>query len=184
MSVTYDANGIYGQFGGEAYEGYVKGAFNIYLDTTFSWDGWITGTGIKTTEITQKLCPAYLLLDGKVDASVIALGNQSEVYQTDISFTNTSPGKFSITTLNSAIESIPKDIEGYLQDITRIGIETVRDFQYDKAEAKARFYGREGRGYLKLKGPLGTRNIDINVFDHRWNAKKKSTISTSTHAAE
>lgn len=181
LTVTYDAAGIYGQFGGEAYDGYVKGAFNIYNDTSFTWDGWITGTGVRTTEITRKLTPAYLLLDGRVDASVIAQGNTSEVYQTDISFTNTEPGKFSITTLNNAIESIPEDIEGYLQDITRIGIETVRDFDYEKAEAKARFYGREGRGYLRLSGPHGTRNIDVNVYDHRWKVnKKKPTSSTAT----
>lgn len=180
LTVTYDAAGIYGQFGGKAYEGYVKGAFNIYNDTTFSWDGWITGTGVRTTEITQKLTPTYLLLDGRVDASVIAQGNMSEVYQTDLSFTNTEPGKFSITTLNNAIDSIPTDIEGYLQDITRIGIETVRDFDYDRAEAKARFYGREGRGHLLLSGPYGTRNIDVNVYDHRWKVNKKKPASSAT----
>ncbi|MBL9114949.1 MAG: hypothetical protein JNJ83_08065 [Verrucomicrobiaceae bacterium] len=173
LSVTYDAAGIYGQFGGAAYEGYVNGAFNIYNDSTFSWDGWITGTGVKTTEITEKLTPTYLFLDGKMDASVVALGNMSEVFQTDLSLTGTSPGKFSITTLNDAIKAIPLDIEGYIQDLTRIGIETVRDFDYDKAEAKARFYGREGRGYLRLRGPHGTRNIDVNVYDHRWKVDKK-----------
>jgi hypothetical protein len=186
LTVTYDAGGIYGQFGGEAYEGYVKGAFNIYNDTSYTWDGWITGTGVRTTEITQKMTPTYLLLDGKVDLSVIALGNLSEVYQTDISFINTEPGKFSITTLNNAIESIPTDIETYLQDITRIGIETVRDFDYETAEAKARFYGREGRGYLRLSGPHGTRNIEVNVFDHRWKVNKKNppTSSATLHATE
>jgi hypothetical protein len=173
LTITYDASGIYGQFGGEAYGGYVKGAFNIYNDTTYTWDGWITGTGVSTTEITQKMTPTYLLLDGKVDASIIALGNMSEVYQTDLSFTSTAPGKFSITTLNSALESLPADLAGYLQDIARIGIETVRDFDYEKAEGKARFYGREGRGNLRLSGPLGTRNIDINVYDHRWNDAKE-----------
>ena len=173
LSVTYDAAGIYGKFGGAAYEGYVNGAFNIYNDSTFSWDGWITGTGVKTTEITEKLTPTYLFLDGKMDASVVALGNMSEVFQTDLALTGTSPGKFSITTLNEAIKAIPLDIEGYMQDLTRIGIETVRDFDYDKAEAKARFYGREGRGYLRLRGPHGTRNIDVNVYDHRWKVDKK-----------
>ncbi len=186
LTVTYDAAGIYGQFGGKAYEGYVNGGFNIYNDTSFTWDGWIAGTGVRTTEITQKLTPTYLLLDGKVDATVIAQGNMSEVFQTDIKFMNTEPGKFSITTLNSALDSIPRDIPGYLQDITRIGIETVRDFDYDKAEAEARFYGREGRGHLRLSGPYGTRNIEVNVFDHRWKVNKKPSANSSEtlHAIE
>jgi hypothetical protein len=62
-----------------------------------------------------------------------------------------------------------------MQDLTRIGIETVRDFQYDKAEASARFYGREGRGKLHLTGPHGTRNIEVNVFDRRWKTSSSST---------
>jgi hypothetical protein len=175
LSVTYDAHGIYGQLGGKAYEGYINGAFNVYLDTTYTWDGWLAGSKVRTTEITQKMTPTYLLLDGVVDAKVIALGNQSEVYQTDLEFKGITPGKFAITTLNSAVDSIPTDVGGWMQDLTRIGIETLRDFQYDRAEASARFYGREGRGKLHLTGPDGSRNIEVNVFDRRWKASSSST---------
>jgi hypothetical protein len=184
LSVTYDARGIYGNFGGDAYEGYVNGAFNIYNDTSYSWDGWIAGSGVRTTEITQKMTPTYLLLDGKMDVSVVALGNMSQVYQTDLSLKGTTPGTFSITTLNDAIAAIPTDVEGYVQDITRIGIETIRDFKYDAVQGKARFYGREGRGELHLQGPQGSRNIDVNVFDHRWNVKKKPAAKTTSDASE
>jgi len=172
LSVTYDMNGIYGKFGGAAYEGYVNGEFNIYLDTNFSWDGWITGTGVRTTEITQKMCPAYLLLDGKVDLTVIAQGNQHEVYQSDVKFKNQSPGTFNIVALNDILKTLPPNLAGYEHDIMRIGVETLRDFDYDTVDGQCRFYGREGKGFLHLIGPTGSRNIDLNIYDHRWKVPK------------
>lgn len=181
LSVTYDANGIYGQFGGEAYEGYINGAFNVYLDTNFSWDGWISGAGVRTTEITRLMCPAYLLLDGKVAATVVAQGNMNELYQGDVKFTNASPGKFSIVALNDMLSDLPKDKATYEDDLMRIGVETLRDFEYDKVDASCRFYGREGKGRLVLTGPTGSRNIDVNIYDHRWTTKpaNASTLQVS-----
>lgn len=183
LTVTYDANGIYGKFGGEAYEGYVNGAFNIYNDTNYSWDGWVSGAGVKTTEITQKMCPAYLLLDGKVDATVVAQGNTKEIYQCDVKFKNTTPGKFSVVALNDMLAALPTDLAGYQQDMVKIGIETLRDLDYHKAEAQARFYGREGKGFLHIEGPEGTRHIDINVYDHRMPAASPIKIQVSSSAS-
>src|SRR4029079_6685778 len=68
LSVTYDAGGIYGKFGGAAYNGYVNGEINVYNDVVYSWDGWISGN-TEMREITQKLYPRYFLMDGKVRAT-------------------------------------------------------------------------------------------------------------------
>ena len=172
LTVTYDVNGIYGKFGSAAYEGYVSGAFNVYLDQTFSWDGWISGIGVRATEITQKMTPAYFLLDGKVDLTVVMQGNMNELYQADVKFSNVTPGKFSIQALNDALKTLPPDVAAYQQDIMRIGVETLRDFDYDKVDGECRFYGREGKGHLRFLGPYGSRNIELNVYDHRWNTVK------------
>ncbi|MDB6076210.1 MAG: hypothetical protein JWO89_3850, partial [Verrucomicrobiaceae bacterium] len=177
LSVTYDVNGIYGKFGGAAYEGYVSGAFNVYLDQSFSWDGWISGVGVRGTEITQKISPAYFLLDGKVDLTLVAQGDKDELYQCDIKFTNPTPGKFSIKALNDALNAIPSDTVSYQRDIMRIGVETVRDFEYAKVDGQCRFYGREGKGHLRFAGPTGSRNIELNIYDHRWNPVKVTSPS-------
>ncbi len=168
LSVTYDAAGIYGKFGGKAYEGYVEGAFNIYLDENYSWDGWLSGTGVKTTEVTRIMCPGYLLLDGKVDATVVAQGNVNELYQGDIKFKNKTPGHFSIEALDGLLKDYSAPGLSLTDQMTRIGLETTRDFAYDTVTGEGRFYGREGKGFLHFKGPLGSRNIDLNVYDHRW----------------
>lgn len=175
LSVTYDANGIYGSFGGEAYDGYVNGAFDIYLDAAYTWDGWVSGVGVDLGPVTTVMFPSYFLLNGTVAGKIIATGNKSELYQADAEFKNRSRGKFSIAALNDMIKALPKALTGSLTDqITRIGLETLRDFEYDSVDSKARFYGREGRGHLRFTGPYGARNFDVNVYDHRWKEEPRN----------
>lgn len=168
LTVTYDAAGIYGKFGGSAYEGYVNGEFNIYLDDVYTWDGWISGKDVQTREITQKMFPEYFFMEGKVAANLIAVGDGKEVHQADGKFTNQTPGKFSIQALNDLIKTLPDSMSGVKQQLAQLTLETLRDFQYNRAEGKFRTYGREGRGTMKFTGPDGTRNFEINAYDHRW----------------
>jgi hypothetical protein len=168
LTVTYDAAGIYGKFGGSSYEGYVNGEFNIYLDDVYSWDGWISGKDVQTREITQKMFPEYFFMEGEIAANLIAVGDGKEVHQADGKFTNETPGKFSVEALNDLIKTLPESMSGVKQQLAQLTLETLRDFQYDRAEGKFRTYGREGRGSLKFTGPHGTRNFEINAFDHRW----------------
>ncbi len=168
LTVTYDAAGIYAKFGGSSYEGYVNGEFNIYLDDVYSWDGWISGKDVQTREITQKMFPEYFFMEGKIAANLIAVGDGKEVHQADGKFTNETPGKFSVEALNDLIKTLPESMSGVKQQLAQITLETLRDFKYDRAEGKFRTYGREGRGTMKFIGPVGTRNFEINAYDHRW----------------
>jgi hypothetical protein len=180
LSVTYDVRGIYGTFGGEAYGGYVNGAFDIYLDDVFTWDGWVAGSGVNLGPVTRALFPNYLLLEGAAETKVIATGNMNELYQADAEFKNRSHGKFSIQALNDMIAKLPPVMKGDIADqITRIGLETLRDFEYESIDGKARFYGREGRGHLRFTGPLGARKIDVNVYDHRWKDEPRQTADSN-----
>lgn len=168
LTVTYDAAGIYAQFGAEAYEGYVNGALNVYLDDNFHWDGWLGGKNVQTHDLTKILCPGYFLMDGRVEATLVAQGSKDELYQADGTFKNHTPGRFKIQALNQLIEDMPKEWSVIQQQITQIGLETMRDFDYDQVGASCRFYGREGKGVMRFIGPQGSRNFEINVYDHRW----------------
>ncbi|MHB1082393.1 MAG: hypothetical protein ACYC67_23580 [Prosthecobacter sp.] len=184
LSVTYDVHGIYGLFGSSAYGGYVNGAFDIYLDETFTWDGWVAGTDVDLKPVTATLFPEYFLIDGKVQGKIVATGNKNELYQGDAEFQNRSHGRFSIAALNDLIKSLPKALTGTIGDqITRIGLETLRDFEYENIDGKARFYGREGRGHLRFLGPKGSRKFDVNVYDHRWKEepRKPETADALAH---
>lgn len=179
LSITYDMNGIYGKFGGAAYEGYIEGGFDVYLNDSYTWDGWIAATGVRATEITEKLTPAYLLLDGKFNGSLIAAGDAKELYQADLDCTSIEAGTFSISSLDDMLNDLPPPATAALTDqVTRIGLETLRDFDYDQVHAKGRVHGREGNGFLKIAGPRGSRNIEVNVFDHRWKVDRPAQTSS------
>jgi hypothetical protein len=166
LSVTYDRAGIYGSFYAKAYEGDVNGAFDIYLDDSYTWDGWIALTKIRSGPVTRALLPGSLLLEGTVSGKVVAVGDGDELYQGDLEFRNDGSGRFEIEALNELIRELPKPQRGDLtQQIRRIGLETLRDFDYDSVDGQARFYGREGRGHLRFSGPHGKRQIEINVYD-------------------
>lgn len=171
LSITYDRNGIYGNFYAKAYEGDVNGAFNIYMDDAYTWDGWLALTKTRSGPVTRVLFPEYLLIDGIVSGKVVATGDSDELYQADLEFLNDSKGRFEVSALNDVIKGLPKPMRGDLaQQIQRIGLETLRDFDYDSVDGHARFYGREGRGHLRFAGPHGKRTIEVRVFDHRWKA--------------
>lgn len=179
LSVTYDALGIYAKFGAEAYEGYINGEVNVYLDDSFHWDGWLGGKNVQTHELTRKLCPLYFLMDGRVEATLVAQGSKDELYQADGSFKNHTPGRFSISALNGLINDLPHDWDPLKAQLSKIGLETLRDFDYDHAEMNCRFYGREGNGLFKFAGPNGSRNFDINVYDHRWKTDDEIRMTKS-----
>ncbi|MEM7601893.1 MAG: hypothetical protein AAF357_10825, partial [Verrucomicrobiota bacterium] len=59
LDVTFDASGVYGKFGGEAYDGYVEGQFNFYLEEESRWDAWISGTNLDTGPLTAQIVPCW-----------------------------------------------------------------------------------------------------------------------------
>lgn len=168
LTLTYDAMGIYAKFGAEAYDGYVNGEVNVYLDDSYHWDGWVSAKTVNTKPITQKLSPGSFLLEGKVDATVLGQGSKSEIYQADVDFVNATPGIMSIQALNDLMKELPGETGDLENQLSRIGVETLRDFEYDTATGKARIYGREAKANISFKGPHGSRNFEINVYDHRW----------------
>jgi len=168
LSVTYDLGGIYGKFGIAAYEGYVNGEFNIYNDTVYSWDGWVSGKNVQTRELARKLFPGYFFMEGKIGATLTTNGDGSEVYEADGKFENQTPGRISIEALNDLIRKLPESMSGVKEQLAQITLETLRDFEYDRATGKFRTYGREGAGTLRFTGPAGSRSFEINAYDHRW----------------
>ena len=49
--------------------------------------------------------------------------------------------------------------------LSRISLETLRDFTYDTAHGNFRFHGREGALHLDLRGPGGSRKVEFDFHD-------------------
>ena len=73
----------------------------------------------------------------------------------------TRGGKMQITKLDQVMADIPGDWYWVKRETTRILLETLRDFTYDTGDASFWYLNDEGNLKLTLRGPSGSRNIDV-----------------------
>lgn len=181
LSVTFDANGVYGQFGGSAYEGYAEGQFNFYLDDKGKWDAWIAGTEMDTGPITRVLVPGTFLMEGCVSLKVLSEGRDKTVGETSGEFQTTTPGWFHITKLNSILDNLPPEWTSLQTSLTELSLIALKRFDYDRGAGSLSFLNQEGRLELRFGGDYGTRELNLNVHDQR---KQPSAASGQTDAGD
>ncbi|MBE2179839.1 MAG: hypothetical protein IAE97_05155 [Chthoniobacterales bacterium] len=161
ISVTFDMEGINGIFGGDAYRGYVSGGFSFFLQPDAPWTGWITGTSINLGELTQAAAPQHFVMTGGADVKLELNGNGPDIDRVLGSIRTKGGGRLSVNKLNDLLEAIPPEWNPIKREVTRVGLEALRDFGYTKASGDFWFVGREGMLNAKMKGPSGSRNIEI-----------------------
>ena len=174
LSVTFDTDGVYGEFGGAAYDGYVKGQFNYYLtEDGKKWDGWITGTDLDTGPLTKVIVPDSFLMDGRINIDLITVGDGSTIGETTGSITTKTPGWIDITKLDKMLEEFPSDWSNLQRSLAELGLIGLKKFEYDKGTGSLYFKNREGDLNLRLEGPYGSRELNIHLHDWR-NATEKA----------
>lgn len=171
ISVTYDKTGIHGEFGGECYAGYINGGFTFLFQDQFPWIGWVSGTKINLDQVTSILAPENFSMTSPANFKLEINATSKIIDRLMGSMTTTQPGTMEIQKLNDLIANIPADYTPLKQDLTRIGLETLRDFQYDSANASFWFIEKNGTLELELAGPYGSRRFEVFVHD--------TTLSTS-----
>lgn len=165
VSVTYDERGIYGHLGGKAYGGQVNGQFNFLLASGSPWNGWLSGTRIELGPITDALAPEKFSLSGPASFHVSASARGKEIERVIGDFFATRGGRLSIGKIDDIIKELPGDWSGVKRGLSRISLEALRDFAYDKAHGHFRFHGREGALHLDLRGPDGSRKFEFDFHD-------------------
>ncbi|MEA3209920.1 MAG: hypothetical protein QOE70_2977 [Chthoniobacter sp.] len=165
LDVTFEEKAIHGDLGGKAYAGYVRGAFDFALDPAATWSGWISGTRVDLKPLTGAFAPEKFSLSGPADfrASVSAHAREIERFEGD--FRGQGPGELHIGKLDEIIRDLPPEWTRLKRALTRIGLETMRDFNYDNAHGDFRFLGRTGRSSLDLRGPGGSRRLEALYHD-------------------
>jgi hypothetical protein len=78
-------------------------------------------------------------------------------------FNTRKPGHLRIGKLDDLLAKIPPEWNEFKQGATRIGLETLRDFDYESGNGDFSFAGKTGKLTLELRGPNGSRNFDIFV---------------------
>ncbi|MBU6180107.1 MAG: hypothetical protein KGR69_10610, partial [Verrucomicrobia bacterium] len=167
LSVTFDENGVYGKFGGNAYDGYTEGQFNFYLKDEGKWDAWIAGTGLDTGPITSVIAPGTFLMDGKVSLKLISEGRRKVVGKTSGEFRTMTPGWFDVTKLDAMLEKLPPDWNSLQRGLTELSLIALKRFDYDSGSGSLSFLNREGTLDLRFEGDYGTRTLRLQAHDQR-----------------
>lgn len=163
LSISYDRFGIYIGLGGNAYEGYVNGEFNIYVEHLFNWDGWLAFTGINVLGLTEIISPEYFLMKGTVDLKLIAQGNMEELFEAFGELNCPTPGTIHITQLDGLIDNLPPDWSSLKREITRLGVEPLRWFEYNEGTGSFELRRLGGTISLALEGDQGRRAFDVEL---------------------
>lgn len=171
VSVTYDANGIYGQLGGEAYEGYVNGEFNIYLKDLGKWDGWLAATKVDMAPITRAIAPENFVMDGVISGKIVSEGKGLEFGNTSGELEGVTPGRIEITKLDEVLKALPEEWTQLKRSLTEAALNGLKAFDYDKASGKIDLVNRDGELGLDLRGPTGSRVF--HFYFHDWRGEEK-----------
>lgn len=162
LDVTYDEKGIYGNLSGNGYSGNVRGQFNFLLTPESDWDGWVSGTHIDLKPITAALAPEKFSLSSPADFRLSVKARATEILKVDGDFKARSAGAMKIGKLDDFIRDLPGDWSGVKRGLSRISLETLRDFAYDTAHGDFQFNGLVGAVHLDLRGPGGSRKVEMN----------------------
>jgi hypothetical protein len=162
-SVTYDEKGIYGNFGGAVYGGYLNGQFSFFLKPNSPWEGWISGSKVDLGQLSDVMAPENLHMTGPVDFTMNVKALSREIQQVVGKFNTRRPGHLKIGKIDDLLANTPPQWSGFKQSATRIGLETLRDFDYTSGNGDISFAGKTGKLTLKLNGPNGARNFEVLV---------------------
>lgn len=161
VSVTFDLQGINGLFGGEAYDGYVTGGFSFFLQPDAPWTGWINGEDLDIDELTQAVAPQHFVMSGTADTKVEVNGSGPLIERVVGNVRTSGGGRMVVNKLNDLLDAIPCEWTSIKRESTRVSLETLRDFDYTHAGADFWFTRDEGLLDVKMKGPAGSRNLEV-----------------------
>lgn len=165
LDLTYDEKAIHGEIGGRAYSGYLRGAFDFALDPASTWSGWVAGTKVDLKQVTDVFSPDKFSLSGPATIRTTVSAQAKEIRTFSGDFVGLGPGSLKVGKLDDIIKELPADWAALKRALTKIGLETLRDFDYETAKGDFQFLGTSGKAKLDLRGPNGSRVVDATFHD-------------------
>jgi len=172
VAATFDATGINGLFGSEAYGGYLNGGFSFFFQDDSPWIGWISGTAVDTKSLTAVVSPENFSLTGPLDFEVQLDAFRKNIQRMRGVFRLTEPGRMKIGKLDNILADLPPTWSAIKQSSTRIALETLRDFDYTTATGDFWFVQSQGILNLDLLGPHGSRKFETVLHDDKETSER------------
>jgi hypothetical protein len=161
ISMTFDAEGINGLFGGQAYRGYLNGGFTFLFQPESPWTGWLAATELDMDPLTQDAAPQNLVMSGMANAALEVNGRAAEVDRVRGRMETLTKGRLVVNKLNEMLAALPPEWSSIKREVSRVGLEALRDFDYTEGVSDFWFVGRRGMLRFQMKGPSGSRNLEV-----------------------
>ncbi len=163
-ALTFDENGVYIDFGGNGYDGYLNGEINIYPSRLLTWDGFISAVDLQLQPIFDVIGENNFSLSGRAKGDLIAGGVENQIIYGNGEVEVQSTGDMKLIFLDAMLEGIETDwAPGYNTDMTRITLEALRDYRFDTGSAELDYAGNAGKLRLTFDGDEGMRDIRVNL---------------------
>ncbi|MEM0895715.1 MAG: hypothetical protein AAGJ79_02430 [Verrucomicrobiota bacterium] len=161
ISVTYDAQGIYGKIWAKAYGGDLNSEFNIYIGETYKWDGWVSAVGVELDRFSNSIIPDTIEAKGRVDLVFVANGDGLEPEKATGNL-KVGPGSLYFKTIDDIEASIPDDWAQWERTLANAGLDLFRRYEFGAGEGNLEFKGWNGFAKLLFSGDDGERNLHFN----------------------
>ena len=161
VAATFDSKGINGEFGGRAYRGYVNGGFSFFLQPDSPWTGWITGKELDLAPLTADGAPQHFVMDGLANFEVEANGRATVIERVRGEVAGAGKGRMVVNKINDLLGSFPAEWSALKSELSRVSLESLRDFDYTTATSEFWFVGKQGMVDVRMKGPAGSRNLEL-----------------------
>jgi hypothetical protein len=163
-SATFDARGLYLSYGAEAYKGYLNGNVTVSFQD-MSWKAGIGFSGWDAAKVTAALRPEVLLLSGRATlrGAMEGVGKKLKAASAEGRFLG--GGKMTVGAVDTFQKNIPADMAPLKQDMLRIVLQALRDYNFTSARMEVRHVPERSFLKLALDGEAGTRNLRFN-FNH------------------
>ena len=163
LSVTINADGIFGRANALLGGGSLDGGVNLLFQKDLPWSAWASVTGMESAVVTDALTPDQFRLSSFVDAlaTVSAQGKHIRGGWGHLTFKD--GGRLQIPSVAKLAERIPKDWDWIQQGSAKAALSVLADYSFDEGEIRLTYLPPQGRLKLNLRGTQGLRDIDINL---------------------
>jgi hypothetical protein len=161
VSTTFDRQGIYAEFGGKAYDGYIKGGFFVYFKENFPWEFWVNSDKVNAEPVAVKLTPEYLHLTGRISGNfyVKALARDIQSCKGDLQLLD--QGKLEIRSIDEILKKLPSEWPSLKRQMSTSVLSAFRDYDYTSGLLNLNYVKPVSTLLLDLQGAQGRRRFDL-----------------------
>jgi len=172
VSVTFDAKGIYLEFGGNSYGGYLNGAGDLSLKGVLPWNASLAVSKIDLGSLTKSVAVDRFIMTGKANLKTVVKAEGKYVKEVKGSLLLANSGKMTIPALEAFLPKIEQEKWDQIRkDLAEIFVRSFSDYHYTHGSLLFDYTPKGGKIDLKMDGDGGKRNISIILKEDVFNQK-------------